>query len=323
MPPKKTNKYKLVDLFAGTGAFSHAFGNTKKVETVWANDFADSSELIYNLNHPEIKLTNADIHDIAPSAIPKHDILCAGFSCQPFSIAGKQQGFNDERSNCFWKLVKILSHHKTPIIVLENVKNLTSHDNGNTFKIIKAELDKLGYYYKYKVLNTCEVTHVPQNRERIYIVGFYQDKEKAEKFEFDFPTLEKDPIQGYLETTTPDDKYYYTKSLKVYPIVEKAITKHISNNVIYQLRRQYVRENKSEVCPTLTANMGTGGHNVPLIKDNKGIRKLTPRECFNLQGFPKDYKLPNLSDAKLYSLAGNAVSVPVVQLIANKLLTSM
>jgi DNA (cytosine-5)-methyltransferase 1 len=107
--------------------------------------------------------------------------------------------------------------------------------------------------------------------------------------------------------------------LKVFPIVEKAITKHISNNVVYQLRRQYVRENKSNVCPTLTANMGTGGHNVPLIKDNKGIRKLTPRECFNLQGFPKDYKLPELSDAKLYSLAGNAVSVPVVQLIANKL----
>jgi DNA (cytosine-5)-methyltransferase 1 len=320
MPPKTLKlKYKLVDLFAGTGAFSHAFTQTGKVKAIWANDFADSSEEIYNLNHPDLKLTNADIHDIQPESIPKHDILCAGFNCQPFSIAGKQQGFNDERSNSFWKLAKILEHHKTPTIILENVKNLTSHDNGNTFKTIKEELDKLGYHYKYKVLNTCEVTPVPQNRERIYIVGFYQDPEKAKRFEFEFPDVTRDPISNYLESSFPDKKYYYTKSLKVFPIVEKDVTKHIRDNVVYQLRRQYVRENKSGVCPTLTANMGTGGHNVPLIKDDKGIRKLTPRECFNLQGFPNNYNLPQLSDAKLYSLAGNAVSVPVVQLIANKI----
>lgn len=313
-------KSKMVDLFAGTGAFSYAFTHTGKITAVWANDFAESSEQIYNLNHDNLKLTRVDIHSVQPETIPKHDILCAGFNCQPFSIAGKQQGFDDERSNSFWKLVKILRHHKTPTIILENVKNLTSHDNGNTFKTIKEELTKLGYHIKYKVLNTCEVTPVPQNRERIYIVGFYQDEEKAKSFEFDFPKVTKDPIISYLEPTRPDKKYYYTKSLKVYPIVEKAITKHINENVIYQLRRQYVRENKSEVCPTLTANMGTGGHNVPLIKDDFGIRKLTPRECFNLQGFPSDYKLPSsMSDARLYSLAGNAVSVPVVQLIADKI----
>ena len=101
--------------------------------------------------------------------------------------------------------------------------------------------------------------------------------------------------------------------------MKKNITKHISTNTIYQYRRYYVRENKNRVCPTLTANMGGGGHNVPLLLDDKGIRKLTPRECFNLQGFPKDYKLPNISTSKLYSLAGNAVSIPVVSLIANKL----
>ena len=116
-----------------------------------------------------------------------------------------------------------------------------------------------------------------------------------------------------------DDKYYYSNRFKVFNEIEKGITKNISENVLYQYRRFYVRENKSNCCPTLTANMGGGGHNVPLLKDDKGIRKLTPRECFNLQGFPKDYKLPDVCDSALYKLAGNAVSVPVVNLIVNKL----
>ena len=116
-----------------------------------------------------------------------------------------------------------------------------------------------------------------------------------------------------------NDKYYYSDRFKVFEEVEKGVTKHITENVLYQYRRYYVRENKSNSCPTLTANMGGGGHNVPLLKDDKGIRKLTPRECFNLQGFPKNYKLPELCDSDLYKLAGNAVSVPVVELIVNKL----
>ena len=118
------------------------------------------------------------------------------------------------------------------------------------------------------------------------------------------------------------DKYYYTNRFKVYDSIKEGVIKSIDENVLYQYRRYYVRENKNNVCPTLTANMGGGGHNVPLLKDSKGIRKLTPRECFNLQGFPSTYKLPvrgEISDAALYKLAGNAVSVPVVELIARKL----
>ena len=118
-----------------------------------------------------------------------------------------------------------------------------------------------------------------------------------------------------------EDKYYYSNKFKVFDEIKKNITKNISNNVIYQYRRYYVRENKSSSCPTLTANMGSGGHNVPLLKDNKGIRKLTPRECFNLQGFSKDYKLPNICDSALYTLAGNAVSIPIIELIVNKLIS--
>jgi DNA (cytosine-5)-methyltransferase 1 len=123
----------------------------------------------------------------------------------------------------------------------------------------------------------------------------------------------------FLEKNIPD-KYYYNNSSIIFDELKKNVVKHISTNTIYQYRRYYVRENKNNVCPTLTANMGGGGHNVPIILDDKGIRKLTPKECFHLQGFPEDYKLPNISTSKLYSLAGNAVSVPVVTLIAKRLL---
>ena len=166
-------------------------------------------------------------------------------------------------------------------------------------------------------MDTNKITNIPQHRERIYIVGFL-NKEKYDKFDFDFPQQEPEKLYNMLDKNI-DDKYYYSDRFKVFEEIEKGISKTIFENVLYQYRRYYVRENKSNCCPTLTANMGGGGHNVPLLKDNKGIRKLTPRECFNLQGFPIDYKLPDICDSALYKLAGNAVSVPVVKLIVNKL----
>ena len=312
------NNLYLVDLFAGTGAFSHAFHkNIHNCKTIYANDMIDSSKLIYDLNSSETKLSLANLLDVDVETIPKHHILTGGFPCQPFSIAGMQKGFDDERSNVFWKILKIITHYTPRIVILENVKNLQSHDNGNTFQVIKENIEKIGYKIKYKILNTSVITDVPQNRERIYIVCF-KEQHLYDKFDFNFSEITNKPIKDFLEETVPD-KYYYKETLKVYSEVKNQVTKHINENVVYQYRRYYVRENKNNVCPTLTANMGGGGHNVPLILDDKGIRKLTPRECFNLQGFPKDYKLPNLSDSKLYSLAGNAVSVPVVELIAKKI----
>jgi len=257
------------------------------------------------------------LNKINVNEIPKHDILCAGFPCQPFSIAGKQKGFDDKRSNVFWKIIEILKKHKPNIIILENVKNLTSHNKGNTFDIINKNLIDIGYKIKYKILDTCKITKIPQHRERIYIIGFL-DKIKYDEFNFDFKEINNININTLLERDI-DEKYYYTNKLKVFDEVSKNVIKHIKTNTIYQYRRYYVRENKSNCCPTLTANMGLGGHNVPLIKDNKGIRKLTPRECFNLQGFPENYKLPEISDSKLYKLAGNAVSIPVVELLVDKL----
>jgi len=308
----------MIDLFSGTGAFSIVFENNN-IECKFANDINKSSEKIYNLNHKNRNFKLADIHTLdVKTDIPKHKILCGGFSCQAFSIAGLQKGFDDERSNVFWKMLEIIDYHKPEIVLIENVKNLKSHDNGNTYKIICENIEKHGYYIKSAILDTCKITDVPQHRERIYIACF-RNKEKYDKFNFDFPQIENRKIKDFLETDLPK-KYYYTNKLKVYDEIKNNVIKHINENVIYQYRRYYVRENKNNCCPTLTANMGGGGHNVPLILDDNGIRKLTPQECFNLQGFPKDYKLPtDLSDSELYKLAGNAVSIPVVELIVKKL----
>jgi DNA (cytosine-5)-methyltransferase 1 len=308
-------KMKMIDLFAGTGAFSHVFQNTGKIEVVFANDMEANSKKIYDENFSH-KLTLKDLNDINVEDIPEHDILTGGFPCQPFSIAGKREGFKDKRSNVFWKILEIIDHHNPKIIILENVKNLLTHDNKKTFETIKSELEKRDYHIHFKVLNTSTITKVPQHRERIYIVCF-KSKDLFDKFTLDFPKVEKDKITDYFQDEI-DEKYYYTEKSKTWKLLSESVK---DKNTIYQYRRVYVRDNKSNECPTLTSNMGTGGHNVPIILDDKGIRKFTPRECFNFQGFPQEYKLPNIADCNLYKLAGNAVSVPVVELIANKLFT--
>jgi DNA (cytosine-5)-methyltransferase 1 len=307
------NPVKMIDLFAGTGAFTHAFEKTGKVECVFSNDMVEPSKKIYDTNFHH-KLTLQNLHDINVTDIPSHDILTGGFPCQPFSIAGKQEGFQDERSNVFWKILAIIDHHKPSFVILENVKNLVSHDDGKTFETIKKHLTDRSYHICFKVLNTAKITGVPQHRERIYIVCI-KSKDVFDKFSLDFDEKPKQSITSMLEKNV-DKKYYYTDKSSTWDLIKDTITK---KNTVYQYRRVYVRENKSNECPTLTANMGTGGHNVPLILDDNGIRKLTPRECFCFQGFPASYKLPKLSDASLYKLAGNAVSVPVVELIANRL----
>jgi DNA (cytosine-5)-methyltransferase 1 len=309
-----SQKLSMIDLFAGTGAFTLAFQLTNNVNVLFGNDMVEHSKKIYDENFDH-KLTLKNLNEVNVEDIPSHHILTGGFPCQPFSIAGLQEGFKDERSNVFWKILSIIDYHRPKCVILENVKNLVSHDENKTFTTIKDNLQQRGYYVSYKVLNTAEITGIPQHRERIYIVCV-KSKKVFDKFSLDFPKIEKKPVSDFLETSV-SDKYYYTDKSTTWTLVKNAVVK---KNTIYQYRRVYVRENKSSECPTLTANMGGGGHNVPIILDDKGIRKLTPRECFNLQGFPSSYKLQNLSDSSLYKLAGNAVSVPVVKLIANRII---
>jgi len=162
-----------------------------------------------------------------------------------------------------------------------------------------------------------EYGNIPQNRERVYIVGF-KNKDYSDKFEFPNPVKLIVKITDLLEKNVPE-KYYYNGK----PLFEKLKGSVTEEGKVYQWRRQYVRENKSGVCPTLTANMGTGGHNVPIIKDKKGIRKLTPLECARIQGFPIDYKIPKLADSALYKQFGNSVSVPVIEAVGKQMMKAM
>jgi DNA (cytosine-5)-methyltransferase 1 len=312
--------YKVAEFFAGTGGFSHGLKNVGCFETIFANDINKHCKTIFDANN-STKMILKDIHEINIDTIPTMDIMTFGFPCQPFSIAGKLKGFEDKRSNVFWKMCEIIDYHKPKVIFIENVKNLTSHNEGNTFKVINKKLVELGYFIKYKILNTSVVTGIPQNRERIFIIGF-RNKEHFDKFEFPKETVTLKKIEEFLsEPDEINEKYYYTDRYKIWDTVKEGVKE---KGKVYQLRRTFVRENKNNVCPTLTANMGGGGHNVPFILDDKGIRKLTPRECFRFQGFPEEYKLPeSLSDSVLYKLAGNAVTVKMIECIGKQIQESL
>lgn len=305
---------KFIDLFCGSGAFSHVL--TKLGHTcVFANDIEKPCQKLYEANFSDNShFVLGDITTIPVTSIPAHDILCAGFPCQPFSIAGKKDGFRDPRSNTFWSIVDILKTHKPKYILLENVKNLLTHDKGITKKIILDSLQELGYKITYNVLDTSKITEIPHHRERIYIVGVMNNF--SVPINLNFESVECLPIKEFL-TQNVEEKYYYTPRLKVYEVINREVTKTIEENYVYQYRRHYVREGNGKTCPTLTANMGVGGHNVPLLKDQKGVRKLTPKECFMLQGFPSSYNLIG-SDANLYKIAGNAVSIPVIEKICKQ-----
>lgn len=310
-------KYSVVSLFAGVGGIELGFAQTGKTKTLWANEWDSKAAETYSANFNNTINTN-DIHTIRTSDVPNANILLSGFPCQAFSVAGYQKGFEDERGDLFFETLRFIKDIKPDVIFLENVKNLVSHDNGNTFKVIREALHYHGYYFKFQVLNAKDYGNIPQNRERIYIVGF-KDQDHYRNFEFPGPIPLTTKLQDIIDfENTKEEKYYYSKEkTSFYNELEKEIKE---NFVIYQWRRKYVRQNKSGVVPTLTANMGMGGHNVPLILSNNGIRKLLPRECFNAQGFPRNFILPTtLSDSALYKQAGNSVVVPVIKRIADNI----
>lgn len=310
-------KLKIASFFAGVGGIDLGFkelGNT-----IYANEIDKYATKTFE-NNFNIKVDVRDICTVKSSEIPDFDIMIAGFPCQAFSIAGYRQGFEDEkgRGNLFFELERIFKAKQPKIIFLENVKNLVSHDKGRTFTRIIKSLEEEKYHIKYNILNTMNYGNTPQNRERIYIVAF-KSKEEFKNFEFPKPlelTMNLSEIINF--SSKEESKYYYSsENFTQYNLLKESIKR---KDTIYQWRRQYVRENKSNVCPTLTANMGTGGHNVPLILADNGIRKLTPRECFNLQGFPQEFILPEkVSNTQLYKQAGNSVSVSVIRRIAKNI----
>ena len=311
--------FKIGSLFAGVGGIDLGFEKAGfKIE--WANEWDKKACETYrfNLKH---KLFEQDIWDLDPYVLSDIDILTAGFPCQPFSIAGYRKGFEDHRGNLFFRIIEYIEVLNPKVVFLENVKNLSSHDNGNTFKVILEALESHGYNHKSAVLNTKDYGNVPHNRERVFIVAFRNDIASATNFTFPKKENLTKSITDIIDNTPVDEKFYYRKDK---PMYDQLLNSMKSKDTVYQWRRKYVRENKSNVCPTLTANMGTGGHNVPLVVTDSGFRKLTPKECFKFQGFPENFKMPEkVANCHLYKQSGNSVSVPVIKRIAENILRTL
>lgn len=319
--PTEAPTFKFIDLFAGIGGFRLAMQDCGG-ECVYSSEWDENAKRTYYHNFGDVPfgdITKESNKQMIPNDF---DVLCAGFPCQAFSIAGYRKGFEDTRGTLFFDVAEIIRCKRPKAVYLENVKNLYTHDNGKTFAIIKNTLEELGYIVFDKVMNAMEYANIPQNRERIFIIAF--DKEKVPNYtDFKFPEKEplKSTIKDCIDYTIQDKKLFYGDSMKHIDEIRTCIT---SKETIYQWRRQYVRENKSNVCPTLTANMGTGGHNVPLILTDHGIRKLSPKECLNFQGYPKNYHFPtNIADSAKYKQAGNSVVVPLIRKVCQSIISTL
>lgn len=318
--------YRVASLFAGIGGVDIGFQQAG-AEIVWANEMDANACRTYRLNLPDIELEEGDIRKLSVPDDIDVDILCAGFPCQAFSMAGKRKGLEDPRGTLFREVIRIAGEKNVRAIFCENVKYLLNLDNGETYRTIKSELNKAGYAVKEKVLNTCEYGNIPQNRERIYMVAFRKEADGSFPPEYDFfdypePLELTKKISDIIDfSERKDNHYYYDHKHKYYKPLNKAID---DNSTVYQWRRTYVRKNKSKMCPTLTANMGCGGHNIPIIRDNHDIRKLTPEECLAFQGFPEDFRFPDdVAEGQKYKQAGNSVSVPVIKRIAENMIDAM
>lgn len=329
---QKIQKYKSIDLFAGIGGirlgFDQAFDNS--IETVFVSEWDEFAQKTYKANfHDDLEIAG-DITKIDEKNIPDFDICLAGFPCQAFSLAGQRKGFADDykgmsRGTLFFDVARICSEHKPKVIFCENVKGLTIHDKGRTFKIIVNALREIGYTVFYKVLNSKDFG-VPQNRERIYIVAFRNDIAPGE-FIFPASTDDTKRIKDILEEKPVSARYYlsvcYLETLKKH----KARHEAKGNGFGYEVR------SLDDIAGAIVC--GGMGRERNLIVDKRqtdltpvthikgkineeGIRKMTPREWARLQGFPDNYTLP-LADVHLYKQLGNSVTVPVIKAIALKI----
>lgn len=320
-PPRKESgpSFRFIDLFAGIGGLRRGF-EAIGGSCIYTCEWDRYARKTYRENYPDDDHEIAgDIRTVELDSIPAHDVLLAGFPCQPFSIAGvskknalgRPHGFNcDVQGTLFFDLAQIIAHHRPPVFLLENVKNLERHDGGRTFsRILSVLKDDLGYNVQYRVINS--EPWVPQRRERIFIVGF------REATSFDFGALHvpslPGPKLGSILEPNPDPKYTLTAHLWSY--LEDYKKKHASkgNGFGYSLF------GPDQVARTLSARYFKDGSEVLIAQKGKRPRRLTPRECARLMGFDKpgnsDFRIP-VSDTQAYRQFGNAVVVPVVKAVA-------
>lgn len=302
-------QFTFIDLFAGIGGMRLAFkkqGGTCVFSSEW-DKFAQQT---YAENFQEVPA--GDIRLIDEKEIPAHDVLSAGFPCQPFSHAGLKMGFDDARGTLFFDIARIIRHHQPKLVLLENVKGFLSHDKGNTFQVVTSILDELGYEVHTKVLNAKDFG-LPQNRERAYIVAINRKLTTSLPFDFPKSRASKKLVGDILEPRVPKK---YTISDRLWAGHQRRLVEHRArgNGFGYS-----IFNSKSEYTSTISARYYKDGSEILISQRNKNPRKITPREAARLQGFPESFRIP-VSDAQAYRQFGNSVAVPVVSAIAKQMM---
>ena len=315
----KTKKFKVVSLFAGIGGLDLGF-EFAGFDVIWANDFDKYAVETYKENVSD-KIVYGDIRTQIDN-IPQHDVLIGGFPCQPFSTLGKLKGFEDEeRGTLFFVIKEILKKYNTKVVVLENVKNIVNHNNGETFKRILRELDEIGYECKFQILNSQDYG-IPQRRNRVFLIGIKKDSFIAYDYEFPkgFPLqittqdlLDEDVPEKYFLTKTLEKTIlgYGTKGYQVKPTIDLAISKTLCAT----MHKMHRASQDNYVTDETNYKKYCGENRIP-------VRKLTPNECRKLQGFPSEWTQV-VSDSQAYKQFGNAVTVDVAYYVAKNLYSFM
>ncbi len=303
----KIEKLRFVDLFAGIGGMRIPFEELGGY-CVFSSEWDKSAQIMYNANFGETP--KGDITKISNDEIPEHDMLLAGFPCQPFSIIGKGKGFDDTRGTLFFEIERILKGKKPEAFLLENVKQLVKHNNGKTFQTVLAKLKELGYFIHWKVLNALDYG-LPQKRERVIIVGF----RKNYKFSFPQPLQNRINLSEIIEEHSKVNKKYFASERIINKRIEKTKGKYLPKPSIWH-------ENKRGDIGVhdYSCALRAGASYNYLLAD--GIRRLTPREQLSLQGFPKDFKIV-VPDGEIRKLVGNSVPVPMIREVAKKMILAI
>ncbi len=304
--------YKFIDLFAGIGGIRLGFEQVfqEKSSFVFASEIDKYAKITYSSNYGH--LPSGDITQIEPQEIPPFDILLAGFPCQPFSNAGLKKGFEDTRGTLFFDIAKIAKEHKPKVLFLENVKGFRNHDKGNTFKVVQETLEELGYKVFSEVLNAKHFG-VPQNRERIYIIGFL---DHDVNFKFPKPSDQSVKVGDILDKEV-DKKYTISDKLWAGHQRRKLEHKAKGNGFGYSMFTE-----ESEYTSTISARYYKDGSEILIAQKDRNPRKLSPREAGRLQGFPDDFQIV-VSDTQAYKQFGNSVAVPVIMELAKNILKEL
>lgn len=312
-------------LFAGIGGFCLGFEQSQ-FSTSWAVELDEFAAKTYavNLDHVRLLQKSIEATTVAGDDLEPVDVLHAGFPCQSFSQAGERRGFDDPRGQLFFEIIRLISEfgeRRPKVLVLENAPFLRYGEGGAWFLQLERAIRKAGYWFgsaNCAELTTNELTELPQQRTRLYMVALSMSAFRSGRFSFpNERCTERKDMRRWIDFDGSVDKEYYLPAQNRYfDMISKSVT---DRDCLYQLRKYEVRAKERGVCPTLTANMGLGGHNVPFIMNCQGLRKLTEHECLGLQGFPKDFHFPHdVPRAKRYVQVGNAVSVPVAKLLADR-----